>query len=201
MARQDPSAPDIDRSVEHDDTATLIEELRSGSSAAFAAVYAAERAPVYAFLVRLAGDTNVAADLFQNVWLKLARHAPRLRPDSNLRAWLLTVARREFISYRRAQALDLSRLLTLDRSAALPHEADARLSELAAALAKLTDREREVLLLISVEGLDAGRAADALGISAEALRQRLSRARKRLSALVEELAAEPGNLHAKVGSG
>lgn len=175
----------------------LIAELRGGSRAAFEAVYAAEKAAVYGFLVRLAGDSNVAADLFQNVWLKLARHAPRLRPDTRIRAWLVTVARREFLSHRRAQALDLSRLLTLDRPVVTLGAADPRLSELTKALARLTDGDREVLLLTSVEGLDAGQAAEALCISPAALRQRLSRARKRLSAALEELAAEPGVLGAK----
>jgi RNA polymerase sigma-70 factor, ECF subfamily len=183
--------------MEHERTEQLIDELRSGSPAAFAAVYAQERAPVYAFLVRLAGDTNVAADLFQNVWLKLARHAHRLRPDTNIRAWLLTVARREFISHRRAQALDLSRLLTLDRPAATLDEVDPRLSDLGAALAKLGERDRALLLLTSVEGLDAEQAAQALGVSAVALRQRLSRARRRLGEVLEGLAAEPAALPAK----
>jgi RNA polymerase sigma-70 factor (ECF subfamily) len=172
-------------------TEPLIEALRGGSRAAFEAVYASEKAAVYGFLVRLAGDTHVAADLFQNVWLKLARYATRLRPDTNIRAWLLTVARREFMSHRRAQALDLSRLLTLDRPVAALDPVDPRLSELAAALSKLADRDREVLVLISVEGLDAEQAAQALGISPMALRQRLSRAKKRLGAALEELALEP----------
>jgi RNA polymerase sigma-70 factor (ECF subfamily) len=186
--------------VEHEHTEEpLIDPLRSGDPAAFEAIYARERKPVYAFLVRLSGDTNVAADLFQNVWLKLARYAPQLRRDTRIRAWLLTVARHEFISYRRAQALDLSLLLTLDRPAATLEPSDPRLSELAAALARLGDRDREVLLLTSVDGLDVDRAARALDVSAVALRQRLSRARRRLSEALEALAAEPAALAVKAG--
>jgi len=178
-------------------TEQLIAELKAGSAGAFEAVYAAEKVAVYGFLVRLAGDTNVAADLFQNVWLKLARYAPRLRPDTHIRAWLLTVARREFISFRRAQALDLSRWLTLDRPVASLDAADPSLSELVSALSRLADGDREVLLLSSVEGLDAEQAAEALGVAPAALRQRLSRARKRLSTLLDELAVEPAVLGAK----
>lgn len=177
----------------------LLEQLQSGDPAAFAAVYESERAALYGFLVRLSGDTNVAADLFQNVWLKLARHALRLRPDTRIRAWLLTVARHEFISYRRAQALDLSRLLAMDRPAATLEPDDPRLSELAAALARLGDRDREVLLLTGVDGLDLEQAAEALGLSLVALRQRLSRARRRLSEALEVVAAEPPALTVRVG--
>src|SRR5690606_2421525 len=85
-----------------DDSTCLLEALRGGSPEAFQQVYFAEKNWVFALLLRLSGDANVAADLFQNVWLKLARHAARLHEDTNLRAWLTTVARREYLSYRRA---------------------------------------------------------------------------------------------------
>lgn len=184
--------------MEHEHDEPLLDRLRSGDPTGFAAVYARERAAVYGFLVRLSGDTNVAADLFQNVWLKLARHAPRLRADTRLRAWLLTVARHEFISYRRAQALDLSRLLALDRPAATLEPDDARLSELGAALARLGDRDREVLLLTGVDGLGVEQAARSLGLSAVALRQRVSRARRRLSEALEAISAEQAALSLRV---
>src|SRR6187399_1907466 len=100
-----------------DASKTLIDELRRGSLAAFEQVYFAEKNRVFGFLLRLSGDSNVAADLFQNVWLKLARHAPRLNDETHVRAWLLTVARREYLSYRRAQIVDLSRFLAWGRQA------------------------------------------------------------------------------------
>jgi RNA polymerase sigma factor (sigma-70 family) len=103
------------------------------------------------------------------------------------------VARREYLSFRRAQALDLSRLLVLGRhcaeeTAALP-SADA--AALDSACARLSDADREVLLLTSVEGLDSEAAAEALGISGAALRQRLARARRRLARLLEQDEALP----------
>jgi DNA-directed RNA polymerase specialized sigma24 family protein len=103
------------------------------------------------------------------------------------------VARREFLSFRRAQALDLSRLLTLglarddDRFSV----DDAALSGLAAALDRLGDADRELLLLSAGSGLDSEAVAGALGISAAALRQRLARARRRLGQLMSELERAP----------
>jgi RNA polymerase sigma-70 factor (ECF subfamily) len=171
--------------VRDNDQRELIERLRAGDAAAFELVYDAEKASVYGFLLRLCRDPHTAADLFQNVWLKLARHAGRLRDDSNVRAWLLTVARREFIGFRRAQALDISRVLVLDLVSRTDHasqpETDLALS---AALARLADADREVLLL-GASGLEPDAMADALGVSGAAFRQRLSRARRRLAALLE----------------
>ena len=172
------------------DTPSLIEALRRADPLAFETLYEREKASLYGFLLRLTRDPHVAADLFQNVWLKLAKHAARLRDDSNLRAWLFTVARREYLSYRRAQALDLSRVLALGiepRSEDDSVELESRQLTFATALGKLGDADREVLLLAGVDGLDAEAAAAVLGISGVAFRQRLSRARRRLAARLQEL--------------
>lgn len=169
---------------------SLLERLRCSEGEAFEqafrAVYGAEKAVVYGLLLRLSGDPAAAADLFQNVWLKLARHRRELREDTVLRAWLCTVARREYLNYRRAQALDLSRVLTLGLQPAVDAGAsEPRLLEVKAALRQLSDPDREVLLLTSVDGLSLSQAAVVLGVSEPALRQRLSRARRRLATTLE----------------
>lgn len=180
-----------------DDRAACLSGLRRGSREAFERVYSQEKAAIYGFLMRLSRDPHVAGDLFQNVWLKLARNARTLREDTDIRAWLFTVARNEYRSYCRAQLLDMSRLLVLDRelaSAGVPDGGgDAELAAVEAALATLGDADRELLLLVCVEGIEARAAAEVLGISYDALRQRLARARKRLSDALEarELPALP----------
>ena len=167
-----------------DDSKALLEALRRGSPAAFQEVYFAEKNRLFGILLRLSGDAHVASDLFQNVWLKLARHAPRLREDTNLRAWLHTVARREYISYRRAQIVDLSRFLAWGRHVEATARSFAPTSEayeLEAALEAMNDSDREVLLLAGVAGLDGPQGAEALGITEAAYRQRLARARQRFT--------------------
>lgn len=167
---------------------SIVLELRRGSRAAFQAVYAAERKRLFGFLVRLSRDPHVAADLFQNTWLKLARCAGSLHEQTDLRAWLFTVARNEYRSYCRAQVLDASRLLVLGREhdahVATPVEGP-RVAAIDAALRRLSDGDREVILLVAVEGFEPQRAAGILGISYAALRQRLARARQRFAALLE----------------
>jgi RNA polymerase sigma-70 factor (ECF subfamily) len=172
----------------------LVACLRRGEPEAFDRVYEAQRAVIYGFLVRLSRDASVAADLFQNVWLKLAQNAAQLREDSNLRAWLLTVARHEFLSFRRAQALDLSRLLLLglaprDDVAESPDGDTSR--TLAAALDRLVDTDREVILLSALGDGGAEELALTLGISGDAVRQRLARARRRLQKALDELERQP----------
>jgi RNA polymerase sigma factor (sigma-70 family) len=169
---------------------TLLERLRSADAntfeQAFRELYGAEKSVVFGLLVRLSGNPETAADLFQNVWLKLAKHRRDLREDTTLRAWLCTVARNEYLNYRRAQTLDFGRVLTIGREPSPEGDPlDPRLVEVNAALRQLSDADREVLLMTSVDGLSPRQAAEATGIREDALRQRLSRARRRLIAALE----------------
>jgi RNA polymerase sigma-70 factor (ECF subfamily) len=168
----------------------LVAGLRRGETPAFDAVYAKYRARVHGFLLRLAGRRDVAEDLFQETWLKLARTAPRLAEDTDLAAWLFTVARNAWVSHRRWSMLDVSRLVALEddalptaRSTDAETRADAARSveRLEKALASLPPASREVLLLVGVEGFDQEQAAAMLGITYDALRQRLARARAQLA--------------------
>lgn len=165
----------------------LVAALRRGEARAFDAVYDQYRARIFAFLLRLSGSRCLAEDLFQETFLRLARHALRLEPDTRLGAWLFTVARNCYRSYRRFALLDRQRLheygLAPRPVALSPHDQAASsesAARLEAALADLPLKYREVLLLCGVEGMAPEQVAASLGLSAENLRQRLSRGRARL---------------------
>ncbi|MDP9149836.1 MAG: RNA polymerase sigma factor [Myxococcota bacterium] len=168
----------------------LVEGLRRGDTAAFDAVYTRYQGRLHGFLLRLSRRRDVAEDLFQDTWVKLARHAHRLDEDTDLAAWLFRVARNAWVSHVRWSMLDVSRLVAFEEDA-LPteasNEAEGRADaargviQLERALASLPAASREVLLLVGVEGFEQERAAAVLGISYEALRQRLSRARAQLA--------------------
>jgi RNA polymerase sigma-70 factor (ECF subfamily) len=160
-----------------------VQALRRGEAQAFDAVYAHYHRRIYQFLHRLAGRRDLAEDLFQETWLKLARHATGLREDTDLGAWLFTVARNAFRSHRRWVWIDLERRQQAEPPDAEPSaERVVQARQLLRALESLSDGDREVLLLVAVEGMEQERAAAVLGIGYDALRQRLSRARANLSA-------------------
>lgn len=170
--------------------------LRRGDRAAFDAAYERYRARVFAFLLRLSRRRDVAEDLLQETWLRLARAAPSLAEDTDLRAWLFTVARNQYVSWRRWAALDLSRIVALAddeafaSSAAAPDDAtDASrgMQRLERALGRLSTSHREALLLVGVEGFEQEQAAAILGVRYDALRQRLSRARAELASVLEKM--------------
>lgn len=169
---------------------SLVEGLRTGSHQAFDAVYEAYRARLFAFLLRLSRSRTLAEDLLDEVWLRLVAHARALHPDTRLAPWLFTVARNLYWSHRRTCCFEENQepgLLDLGCSPAeWPSPFDiASAGELERrverALATLRTQHREVLLLVAHEGLSPSEAAAVCGVTPEALRQRLARARAALA--------------------
>ena len=168
----------------------LVERLKAGETAAFDAVYAAYHVRLFSFLVRLMRDRDRAADLLEETWLRLVTHAHRLHPDTRLGPWLFTVARNLYVSECRSKVFEASDVALWQRTDAGPspfEEAAASESQrrIEAALAGLPLHDREVLLLVGVEGLSLSEAAAVCGISNAALRKRLSRARATLARRLE----------------
>jgi RNA polymerase sigma-70 factor (ECF subfamily) len=173
--------------------AELVPRLRNGDLRAFDAVFAAHRASIFGYLLRMSRRRELAEELLQETFLRLARHAPRLRDDTNVRAWLFTVARNLWISHRRWAWLDGERLAELARGVVFGEPGPDALAEAAqagrrveTALAKLPETYREVLLLVAVEKLTPQEAADVIGIRPDALRQRLARARAMMAQEVKD---------------
>ncbi len=192
--------------VEREIELGLLARLKGGDEAAFGAIYEAFRPRLFSFLVRLSRRRDVAEDLLEETWLRLVKRAGELADDTCLGAWLFTVARNLFASWCRHRAVDADRLSELTpcwpapRPGETPFESAARNEperRLETGLARLTLRDREVLLLVAVEGLTPSDAAEALGIAPEALRKRLQRARERL--LAEMDVPEEATPRAKAG--
>ena len=188
----------VSTAVERNIELALVERLRQGDLDAFDDVFAAFNTPLLTFLVRLSRRRDVAEDLLEETWLRLVKHARRLRADTRLGSWLFAVARNLYISYNRSRMLEDSAAASLialwpfsvERpspfEAAAASELERRIER---ALAAMPTMSREVLLLVGVAGLDPSDAADICGITPEALRQRLHRARETLSKVLERDAA------------
>lgn len=166
----------------------MLQLLRQRDPEGFDRAYALFAGPIHAFLLRLAGRKDRADDLLQHTFLRLAERGPELRADSDLRAWLFTVARNAFLGLARATRSETNDE-ALEEVAAPPPDVEARLllGDVERALAALRLGDRELLLLVGVEGLEPGQVAAVLGIDAATLRKRLARARARLLAELAKL--------------
>ncbi len=153
----------------------------------FDLAYARYAERIFGFLVRLSGSRALAEDLFQHTFMRLAQAGPTLRADSDLRAWLFSVARNAFYGHARARRVAASaapELLPLPSGDAAP-DAALVVQELERALARLNEDDRELLLLVAVEGLSHAEVAQVLEVDPVTVRKRVSRARARLSQVLD----------------
>lgn len=169
----------------------LLAAAREGDAAALEALLVRYQPHVYRFGLRMCGNSEDAGDVAQESLISMARAVRDFRGDSSVSTWLYTIARRFCIRKRRRSKFAPAREESLDApgAAAAQHLADPAPSpeqtatnrELAAALARAIDAldpaPREVLVLRDVEGLSAAEVATVLGISVDAVKSRLHRAR------------------------
>jgi RNA polymerase sigma-70 factor, ECF subfamily len=151
-------------------------------------LYRAHAKHVLAYALRRS-DTATAEDVVSEVFLVANRRLVEVPADA--RPWLYGVARRVLANQRRSERRRAAAhaalgVLARDRAAAAP-PADTPLLE---ALAALRPDDREVLMLIAWEDLDAAGVAAVLGCSPAAVHTRLHRARARLQAELDRR-AEP----------
>jgi RNA polymerase sigma factor (sigma-70 family) len=149
---------------------------------AFERLFAAHYWGVRAYVVRRAPSAaveDVVADTFLVAWRRLDSVGDDPLP------WLFGVARRLLANQTRAERRRGALIARLQSLAARPSagwEPPAEMGDgMAGAMAALSAREREALLLVAWEGLDPGRAAEAAGCSAAAFRVRLHRARQHVA--------------------
>jgi RNA polymerase sigma factor (sigma-70 family) len=133
----------------------------------------AHREVVWRFLVSSVGPVE-AEDCFQETFISALRAYPRLRPDSNSRAWILTIAHRKALDSHRARsrrAVPVAEVAALDtRTATSTQDGDQRLWE---AVDDLPARQRSAVLLRFQADLAHREIAAVIGCSEEAARRSL----------------------------
>ena len=155
----------------------------------FERLFAEHSRNVFAYVARRAPDRadDVVAETFAIAWRRFDDLPPDVEP------WLYGVARRVLAGQWRSQSRQsalVSRLVDVT-SAAAASDNDTDHGDLYEALGRLGESDREALLLTYWEGLEPERAAVVLGISRDAVNQRVHRARERLRALCQEAKATP----------
>jgi RNA polymerase sigma-70 factor (ECF subfamily) len=141
-----------------------------------------------AYAISLTRNGDQAEDLIQDTVLKAISKQERFEEGTNLQAWLFTILRNNHFTMHRkvnreVEDADGSYAATLT---AIP-EQEGRLMmiKLQAALAHLTQDQRQALLLVGLEGVEYEDAAVRLGCAVGTVKSRLNRARTRLAELLE----------------
>jgi RNA polymerase sigma-70 factor, ECF subfamily len=199
--------------------AGIVAELKSGSEEAFSWLIAKYHQPIFSLIARTIPDAADAADLTQDVFIKIYRGIGGFNGDASLRTWIYRIALREASNQRRwwgrhkrqeitieteygesqdGQPLCLKDTL-IDRhespfDRAAQEEVRARVEE---ELRHVPEPFHTVVVLRDIEGFSYEEVAEILGVNLGTVKSRLMRGRaylkERLAGFAEAAAKRPGS--------
>ncbi len=137
-----------------------------------------------AFARSLTGGADQADDLVQETVTRALASAGSFSPGTNIKAWLFTILRNQFISEirrrtREATDVDAVALAAIGRPAA--QEAGLHVRDFRRAFSDLPVEQREALVLVGAEGFSYEDAAAIADCAVGTMKSRVSRARRALS--------------------
>jgi RNA polymerase sigma-70 factor (ECF subfamily) len=169
----------------------LVEAAQAGDRWALEELVRRTHRSVYTCALRLVGNPDDAADVTQDVYLRVVRKLGGFRHEASFSTWLNRVTTNVAMSTLKRR----TRRFAVE-GAAVP-EAVALARRLELLVAGLPEGQRQVLVLRDVYGQSTEEVANAMGLTPGAVKVRLFRARERLKAELE--AAEGGQVVALAG--
>jgi RNA polymerase sigma-70 factor (ECF subfamily) len=189
--KENPVSPSNDADGE------AMARLREGDDLALNDLMDRWRKPVLAYLYRTVGDYETAADLSQEVFVRIYRSRKKYKPGGRFSAYLFTIAtnlaKNHFRWKKRHPEAELSNAVTSTMTADDPDSTDPsshlKTSEqgnkIKAAVQRLPEKFRTPVILYHFNELPQAEIAEVLGCSEKAVESRLYRARKRLRKMLD----------------
>ncbi|MFI6925264.1 RNA polymerase sigma factor [Nonomuraea spiralis] len=159
-------------------------------AARFEAVYRETFDQIAAYAARRCDSPQDAADVVAETYAIAWRRVADLPPGQEAKLWLYGVARKVLADHRRSTARQRLSSVELDAELADLYGdhsgSSVELNVIGAVFRGLSDDDRELLSLVAWEGLGRDEIAAMLGLSRNAVRIRLYRARRRFSRALDE---------------
>jgi RNA polymerase sigma-70 factor, ECF subfamily len=170
--------------IKAEDTDSLTQTVlaaQGGDESALAELIEQTQKELFRFAYYLTGNNQLAHDLCQDTFIKVLENISSLKEPHRFKSWLFRMAKNLYLDHIKSSknkghvAID----------SALPdlqsNEDKQRVLEIRQALSHLETDERIPLLLVDMEGHSYDEAAQIMGITEDALRSRLHRARQAFS--------------------
>jgi RNA polymerase sigma-70 factor (ECF subfamily) len=189
----------------------FVADLKAGSENAFHLLIAQYSQPIYSLIARSLRDPQEAADVTQEVFVKVFRNISSFHGESSLRTWIYRIALHEASNQRRWWCRHKKQEITIDASvenedgetfcladslaanglSPFEQAAGTQLrAQVAAALQTLPIVFREVVILREIEGFGYEEIAEMLDVNLGTVKSRLTRGRAALrQALQDDIAA------------
>jgi RNA polymerase sigma-70 factor (ECF subfamily) len=186
----------------------LIADLKAGSEEAFGLLIAQYHQPLYSLIARSLNDPTDAADITQEVFIKVFRSIRGFNGEASLRTWLYRIALHEASNQRRWWSRHKKQEITIDSSfesdpdaenshlslaatladngdSPFDHAAQAEVRErVEAALRQLPEAFRTVVILREIEGFAYEEISEILNVNLGTIKSRLTRGRSALRSIL-----------------
>ncbi len=162
----------------------LVKKAKAGDEPAMSELIRRTNLAVFRFLLYLGGSRELANDLAQETYLYALENLGSLKKEGAFPKWLFLIAKNKFFDHKRSPRNQAH--ASLESVAELPgFTTDQRELHFQAneVLAKMSEEDRVLLLLVDLEGHSYAEAAVVVGISESAVVSRLYRARQKFQQL------------------
>ncbi len=184
--------------AEEPDDAPLVAKAQAGDQAAFEQLVVRHRGRVYSMVLNMVKNNADAWDLSQEIFVKAWKALPKFKAEAKFSTWLYRITHNAVYDFSRKRKLhsagelddNLLGVERLENSAPTapnqPQRPDQALKgaelkgRIEKALAKLSDKHREVVVLREVQGMDYKEIAEIMECSTGTVMSRLFYARKQL---------------------
>ena len=178
----------------------LVDRLKGGDKTAFIELYERYKRSIYLFCLKMLGETEVAKDVTQGVFLKVLERHGQLADASKFRSWLLTIARNDCLTQMKDAkmtvpedecSIDLNNVSAAE--VAVFDKADTELILVNQAVARLRPDYRDVVILREYQNLSYRQIAEVIGATESTVKFRLFAARRELYESLRPLLARLGS--------
>jgi RNA polymerase sigma-70 factor (ECF subfamily) len=168
----------------------LVKAMGNGDVPALDALYARHGRSILSYLIGLLNDHELAEEVLQDVMLAAWRGAGEFRGESQVRTWLLAIARLQAFNAlrkRKFASVPLAENIAGDDTGQFKiAELQAEQQSVQAALRQLPSDQKETLELIFYHGLSGIEAAQVLGVAPGTIKSRLNRAKTTLRRILQQ---------------
>ena len=167
----------------------LVEGAKRNSRNAQSQLYELYYKSIFNICYRIIGDVYAAEDLMQDAFIDAFKNIHQHKEEVSFGAWLKKIAINECINYLKRKQLIAQKLEVYSIENIETEEQSARftVAEIKHALKELAPNYRLVFSLYLIEGYDHDEIASILNISASTSRSQLSRAKKQVKNILENI--------------
>lgn len=165
----------------------LLLRAQNGDSAAFGELYGLFATELYRYACAILKNPQDTEDIVQETCIKVYTNIKNIRNPKNCKAYFFKVLSNTAKTHlRRKSLMPQDPLSEAAQSPESTEQIALERSDLQAALAALSEEERQIVLLSAVAGLRSHEIAEAVGLSAGGVRSKLSRALQKMRSSLSE---------------